>query len=49
MARVVRQSKRRYTMFFCGRCGKRVPMYDKACKHCGEPIDWGDYQTWRRP
>ena len=43
MARVVTQSKKRYTMHFCGACGKRVRMFDEHCKHCKELIDWGEY------
>jgi hypothetical protein len=48
MARVVTQSKKRYTLHFCGACGKRVRMFDEHCKHCKEIIDWGEYKKWQK-
>ena len=36
----------RYTIFYCGSCGTRVFMKDRACPSCRKRIDWGAaYQT----
>ena len=36
----VKQGRKHYTMFYCGRCGKRVARNHRICIACGAKQDW---------
>ena len=36
----IKSRRTRYTMFYCGRCGKRVARNHRACRYCGAKQDW---------
>ena len=36
----ISELRTRYTVHKCGKCGKKIGVEMKVCKHCNTPIDW---------